>query len=105
MIFTPHQRGRGGVAKNRLHIKIPRIHELAVGFAGQQEYVAGLARFNQSLGGRESIDVARATEIHVPGPGVGRDAKPLLDQAGRGGQKVIGRLGTAQDEVDVRGRA
>ena len=55
----------------------------------------------EPFGDSQSVDVAAAPQVEVERAARFRDPEPLLDDARRGGEEVVGRLRAENEEVDV----
>ncbi len=95
------QRCRGCVTENRSQAAIIFVDVLAVGLRGQQEHVSGRPALDQSIGQRQSINEAAASEIEIERPAAGTEPKSVLNQAAGRRQGIIGRLGAEQHEIDL----
>ena len=94
------ERGRRPVAENRPQRAIGRVDVLRIGLRGNQQHAAGRSAADQAVGQRQPIDEARAAQVEIQRPDRGRQPQPLLHQAGRGGQGVVGRLRAEEEEID-----
>src|SRR2546429_2915965 len=77
------------------------MNELAVGVRRDEQEVVGLSAFHKALGQTESIHKAGATEAEVHRAATGLEPQTMLEQARRGGQKVIRALRAVEKVVNV----
>ena len=77
------------------------MNELAVGVRRDEQEALGLSAFHKALGQTESIHKAGATEVEVHRAATGLQPQPVLEHAGRGGQKVVRALGAVEKVVNL----
>ena len=94
------QSGGRAVAENGSQRSVAGVDIFRVGFGGNQQHPFCYAAADQTVGQRQSINKARASQVEIQRADRSGQPQAMLHDAGRGGQDVIGRLRAKQKKVD-----
>lgn len=92
----------GAIAEDGAQAAICGMDVFAVGFGRDQQDAPDGFRADQAIGQRQPVDETGATEIEINGSARFTEPQSFLHQAGGCGERVVGRLGTEQQEIDAR---
>src|ERR1019366_8614513 len=76
------------------------MNELTVSLGGDQQHLRRLVRLNQTLREAETVHETRTAKIKIERARACADAEAILQDARRGGQKIVRALRAEQQIVD-----